>query len=62
MAIKYYDLNNLSIEDALDIINSHLSLSNPEEAYNQIAIDCITFGTERIEKEYDEYITKHLQK
>lgn len=39
LAIKYYDLNDLSIEDALDIINSHLDLSNPEEAYNQIAID-----------------------
>lgn len=62
LAIKYYDLNDLSIEDTLNIINSHLDLSNPKEAYNQIAIDCITFGTEKIEKEYNEYITKHLQK
>ena len=62
LAIKYYDLNDLSIEDALDIINSHLDLSNPKEAYNQIAIDCITFGTEKIEKEYDNYITRQLQK
>ena len=60
LAIAYYGIGDLPFEEGMKVIESHLDLSKPEEALNEIRMNVLTFGTKAIEDAYNAECDKHI--